>query len=51
MAKTFGGSLDVLHVLESQTSLMTDGMSYLPSNYFEEIEKRAAEQSSPECEW
>lgn len=44
MAKTFGGSLDVLHVLESETALMTDGVAYLPSNFFEEIEKHAAER-------
>lgn len=44
MAKTFGGSLDVLHVLESGAAWMTDGVTYLPPNYFEEIEKHAAER-------
>ena len=44
MAKTFGASLDVLHVLESEIPLMTDGLAYLPPNFYEEMEKRAAEQ-------
>ncbi len=44
MAKTFGATLDVLHVLESEILAVSDGLTYLPPNYFEEIEKRAAEQ-------
>lgn len=44
MAKTFGAQLHVLHVLESEIPAMMDGAAYLPPNYFEEIEKQAAEK-------
>ncbi|MDB5392144.1 MAG: hypothetical protein JWM11_7790 [Planctomycetaceae bacterium] len=44
LAKTFGAALHVLHVLESEMPLMTDGLAYLPSNFYEEMEKSAAEQ-------
>ena len=43
MARTFNASLDVLHVLETETPIMTDGVVYLPPNYYEELEKQAAE--------
>lgn len=42
MARTFQASLDVLHVLE--TEILSDGVAYLPPNYFEELEKQAAEK-------
>lgn len=44
MAKTFGADLHVLHVLETEIPMMVDGLAYLPPNYFEEIEKAAAEK-------
>ncbi len=44
MAQTFGASLDVLHVLETDIPVITDGLVYLPPNYFEEVEKQAAEK-------
>lgn len=44
MAQTFKADLHVLHVLESETPLMMDGIAYLPPSYFEEVEKQAAEK-------
>lgn len=44
MAKTFGAVLHVLHVVENEIPAIMDGLAYLPQNYFEEIEKQAAEQ-------
>lgn len=44
MAKTFNATLDVLHVMESEIPMISDGMVYLPPNYFEELEKQAAEK-------
>ncbi|MDB5339293.1 MAG: putative universal stress protein [Planctomycetaceae bacterium] len=44
MAKTFDAALHVLHVVENEVPAMMDGLSYLPANFFEEIEKQAAEQ-------
>lgn len=44
MAKAFGAALHVLHVVENEIPAIMDGMAYLPVNYFEEIEKQAAEQ-------
>lgn len=42
MAKTLGASLHVLHVLQDDTPLVVDGLTYLPTNFFEELEQRAA---------
>jgi nucleotide-binding universal stress UspA family protein len=44
LARTFGAHLHVLHVLESEIPVMMDGVTYLPPNYFEEMEKMAAER-------
>lgn len=44
MARTFGAELHVLHVLETEIPIMMDGVSYLPPNYFDEIEKITAER-------
>lgn len=44
LARTFGANLHVLHVLESEIPVMMDGVTYLPPNYFEEMEKMAAER-------
>lgn len=44
MAKTFGASLHVLHVLEPEIVTMMDGQTYLLPNYFEEIERQSAER-------
>ncbi len=44
MARTFNASLDVLHVLETEIPLAADGVIYLPLNYYEELEKQAAEK-------
>jgi len=42
MAKTLGASIHVLHVLQDDTPLVVDGLTYLPQNFFEELEQRAA---------
>lgn len=44
MARTFNASLDVLHVVETELPLVSDGVAYLPPNYYEELEKQAAEK-------
>jgi len=44
LAKSFDAALHVLHILETEIPLMVDGVTYLPPNYFEEVEKRAAER-------
>ena len=44
LAKTFGAELHVLHVLETEIPIMMDGVTYLPLNYFEEMEKQAADK-------
>lgn len=44
MARTFNAELHVLHVLESEILAVSDGLTYLPPNYFQELEKIAAEK-------
>ena len=44
IARTFHASLDVLHVLETDIPNMTDGVVYIPPNYYKEVEKQAAEK-------
>lgn len=44
MARTFKASLDVLHVVETGIPIVTDGVAYLPPNYYDDIEKQAAEK-------
>lgn len=44
LAKTFHAELHVIHVLETDISMMGDGINYLPLNYFEEVEKQAPER-------
>lgn len=44
MARTFNAELHVLHVVESEILAGVDGLTYVPPNYFEELEKQAAEK-------
>lgn len=44
MARNFNASLDVLHVLETETPIMMDGVVYLPADYYDNLEKQAAEK-------
>ncbi len=44
MAKACDATLDVLHVTESEIEAVIEGATYLPPNYFEELEKQAAEK-------
>lgn len=44
LAKTFGAALHVLHVMESEILAMPDGVTYLPPDYFEELEKQSADR-------
>jgi nucleotide-binding universal stress UspA family protein len=44
IAKQFGAALHVLHVVENVSPILMDGLAYLPPDFFEEMEKAAAEK-------
>lgn len=44
LARTFSAELHVLHVLETEIPIMMDGVTFLPTNYFDEIEKQSADR-------
>lgn len=44
VAKQFGAALHVLHVMENASAILMDGLAYLPPDFFDEMEKDAAEK-------
>lgn len=44
MANKFNASLHVIHVMESEIPIMADGMTYLPADYFQRIERMSRER-------
>jgi nucleotide-binding universal stress UspA family protein len=44
IAKQFGAALHVLHVVENASAVLTDGLPFLPPDFFDEMEKDAAEK-------
>jgi nucleotide-binding universal stress UspA family protein len=46
VAKKFGAAVHVLNVFDIEVPVMSEGLNYLPLNYFQELEKHVAEQTA-----